>query len=801
MGSNWKTTLSLLVGVLALSVWVWLGEAHLESDAELDPGKILLQHLKPEAVLGLEIVRSEKPDQPQERVVIERLPAEKGKEEEDARWQLKAPVDTRADDARVNGLINNLQYAQYASRVRGAEAARFDFGRTVLQVTIGRRETFPYVIQVGEKRPSGEHPLKIEGREGVYLVRGDLIATNFPADMFEWRTKEVLTLGGAAIERVQVERPDGPALQLAWLEQFWRLGGAAGEYAIPSRVEELLRALRGVRAKGVEVEAPGPADLERTGLAAGAVRLALEAAPEAAGKPRRSEELLLGGPVAGQEGQRFARVGGAGPVYRIDAAALLAALDGDEAAWRSDALFPLSGSGDTVTGFAARWAEGGEWQVKKQDDGWSFAGPDVQGKVEAAAGKCSELAKELAKLAVAERPAAVDSAATGLGQPHLRIGLDEGSLHRELEVGSPLEGRPGVYYVARTGDPRVLVADLGALPGRLRDARLALIDPVLLRASHFDLKRLRLLDAAGKPELEAEKQKEKVEGAERDVWKVPVQPASAPADGEVFAGWLEAFDQVPVASWVALDSEQARRDTGLDAPRKLVLTVEVFKEGKQVEEERTLLLGRREGARIHALNPDRAGAIGLIDAAFLDRLARGFARGQELLSFDKFQARRLELREGERLVLELDKPREVWLRGTQVVENTEVERLLEGLSHLEVTRGERATPERLAETGLAAPARRITVLLRPFDGSPDQTKVLLLGGAASEHEAWAMLEGGETLGSLFLEPVRALDRWAAEHPLADPFPPVGPGDTGPVDSTIPGEKPPQDGTAHVDSPR
>jgi hypothetical protein len=340
-------------------------------------------------------------------------------------------------------------------------------------------------------------------------------------------------------------------------------------------------------------------------------------------------------------------------------------------------------------------------------------------------------------------------------------------------VGNPVEGRPGVYWVARPKEARVFLADLGVLPERLRAARLELLDPVLLRASHFDHKRVRLLEADGKVVLEAEKVKEVVEGAEQERWKVLTQPSQAPADPAVFARWCEGFDQVPVASWVALDSEQARRDAGLDAPQKLVLVLAVYKESKLVEEERTLLLGRREGARVLAMTPG-GGAIGLIDAGFLDRLARGFSPGKELLAFDKFQARRFELREGDRVQLELAKPGEVWKRGLQVLDTTGVEKLLEGFERLEVTRAEAPTPERLAATGLDAPARRITIVTRPFDGSAEQTRTLLVGGPAGEGEVWVMAEGGDTLGALLVAPLRALEEWMAANPPEDPFPPVGP---------------------------
>lgn len=789
MGSNWKTTFALLVMVVTLGLWVYYGEEQLQTTSELETReKRLFPHLKLDQVTGIEIQRPGAEGGPAQRVVLERTGGEEGK---DATWRMLAPVEDQADDAAANRLLNNLQYAQFSSQLSPGAAQGYDFGRTILVVTIYRRETLAYKMAVGEARGTGEHPVKIEGREGLFLVRGDLIQTNFPADPFEWRQKQVLTLGGRAIDKIRVERPGEPTLELAYEDGFWRLG-QAGEFAARARVEELTSALRGLKASGVERESPSQQELEPTLLASPPIHLWLEAEPAAGQGERGQEELLVGAAELG-EGLRYVRSSLRQPLYKADTSKLLEALSGDPASWRSDALLPLTGGGETVTGFGARWPDGTEWHVEKKDEGWSFSGPDPRRAASPA--RCQDLAKELAGLKILERvePGSVDAATTGLGAPRLQVALVEGALQRQVDVGNPVEGRPGVYYVQRPKETQLFLVELGLLPERLREAPLELLDPVILRASPFDQKKIQLTDPAGQVVLLAEKQKQTVDGAEVERWQVLTQPGPGQADPEVFARFAETFGQVPVARWVGPDSEAARRDAGLGEPQRLTVTVGVYKDGKLVDEERTLLLGRREGNRVLAQTP--GGPIGLIDAGFLDRIQRGFTPGQELVSFDKFEARGLLLREGDKVLLELRKPGEVWKRGLTVLDTTEAEALLEGLTRVEVTRAEPATPERRGATGLEPPRRRLTIETRGFDeGAQDQTRTLLIGEPAGPGQVWVMREGGDTLGVMLSAPLDALDEWLAAHPAADPFPPVAPpggGDVGPVASPQPpGDQPP-----------
>ena len=792
--TNWKTTLTLLFLVVGLGLWVWLGEPQLAQKTIWD-SKTLLRHLKQDQVVRIDVVR------PADKLQLAVEREDASEEPEKARWRMTSPVADQADDAEVRRFLNNLEFAQFQTRLVGPEARTFERGEVLLQFQLVRKEGAPYQVTVYEKRPSGEHPVEVQGREGLYLVRGALIEENFPKTAWAWRTKQVLTLAGAGLVRVEVERPDQPTLALVFADGFWRLDGPEGEFARKERVEELLGALRGVRATEVESDAPRPEDLDRTGLASPAARLKLEAPPEAEGKAPRHEVLMVGSQVPGRE-LHWLRTSSKGAVYQAVAGDLVAALEGKPSEWVSDALLPLSGSAETVTGLGFKGPEG-EWVVQKDPQGtWAF---QAQPKVPAAEGKVKELVREVVGLRVLERLPEAQRAAVGLEPPAFQLGLDEGALHRELHIGAPVEGRPGVYHVARAREERVFLADLGLLPERLRDAQLELIESTMLKVSEFTIKRVKLLEPDGTPVVEAELAKAE---SGPDAWNVTTQPGSGPADPDVFKEFVRAsFVMVPVIRWVALDSDEARRSTGLDAPRKVVLEVETFEEGKQdpVRKERTLLLGRREGARIHALNPEHAPAIGLIDATFLDKVARGFGKGEPLLSFDKFTVRQFQLHEGDATTFDLRRTEAgSWYLFDQLLSSTnEVEKLLERFERLEVTRAERATPERLAATGLDAPARRLTVLIHPFDESPEQTLELLLGQTAGEREVWATQRDGKTLGALFDEPLRALEQFLADHPRGgeDPFAtPPGGGSEAPVASpTPPGDAPPGD-TASVDSP-
>ncbi len=174
----------------------------------------------------------------------------------------------------------------------------------------------------------------------------------------------------------------------------------------------------------------------------------------------------------------------------------------------------------------------------------------------------------------------------------------------------------------------------------------------MFTASHWDALEVTITDPAGKVLLEARKSTD--QGAVRE-WKITGQ---ADASNDTFDGFMRsAFEAVKTDRYVAKDSPEARARFGLDKPTKVTVVVETFKDGKKEKVPQTLLVGARQGDRVHAV-PESGPAIGLIDAGFLDRVARGFAKGTVLLEHSRWDANGLTVTEGGKTLLAVKKPGE-----------------------------------------------------------------------------------------------------------------------------------------------
>ncbi|MEZ6185390.1 MAG: DUF4340 domain-containing protein [Planctomycetota bacterium] len=751
-GLSMKTTLVLALIVGGLGLWVFLGENEVKTSQETQfDTKRLLPHLEPEDVTALEITRRGQQD----------LALELQGEGDAAQWTLTAPLEDRAEEAAVQRLLNNLRFAEFAQRLSPPELDEVGMGETELTLTIQRRTKDPYALTFGAERPDGSYPVTLAGQDGGFLVRKSLIDTNFTDPLWTYRRKELFQIPKSV--ELRVERREGADLTLVRHDGFWRLDDPQGEYADPDRCNELVKEIRGLKALSSEQDAPSDADLARFGLAPPEVVVSL-VPPEGAGE---TEAVELGVEVPQQSGVRYARVRGRPYVYRVASAKLDEQLEGQRDDYRSLKLIPLAGNAQTVTGIGVLFpGDGLEWHVERQRDGsWAFR--EVGTKVE-----------DLVRQTLVERlvglellaPAEVTAAVAGVDAPQTQVRVSENELTRELQIGAEVEGDPGVYYVRRAGEQRIYTAELGeSLLQTLRDADLALIDRTILIASHWDAQRLELRQGET-PELVIESL-----GNDPPTWRQAVPEGKA--DKDMLATFMERFDQVQVEAYVARDLPELYERYGLDAPRTLTITVRTYVEGEETEELRTLYLGKREGEYVYARNPDGPSAIGKVDAGFLDRAARGFARGAKVLSVDANLVCELSLELGGQPVLELQKPEGAiaWQDGPTLLEEALEDRLKTALlqfESLELTEVSDATPEKLAERALAPPEGKLVLATRPFGGGEVTRYTVLLGQKVGERVRWAAVEGEGRLGQLFDEPIRALSRLAQDLPGA--FPPVPP---------------------------
>lgn len=792
-GDGGRRTLYVLIGLVFAAVLYTQAVAPKLRETK-DPGlqdKRLLPFFEAKDAARVTITPKDGP-----KLVLVREPrppasTEKGAPEPEVKWRLEEPVKDEADHAEVRRVLGTLEWLEWAAELTGSEARR-DFGEVALSVSIERLDgKSTLAFEVGAEK-LGERPVRLAGDERLFLVKGDL-HKNFAQEPWRFRNKQLVSIERGRMDRFVLRTPAaqaGPgvaAREITIVEHdgFWRLDGPKGEFAVKAAVDELLEGVTALRATGVEKEAPAEADLEPLGLTRPWATLVVEhpAAPPAPDakpeEPRDAAEKVtvhLGAPVPGAEGQRYARVEGKPTVYRASVAALQTSVDRELTGWRSDVVLPVGGTAATVTRLEAKLPDGTQWGLDKKEGAWRFDDGD---KPKANQAAVEALVKDLLDLTIQERlDPASDPRALGLEQGATTVAVIEETLRRELTIGAPREGKPGVHAARRPELPAPFLLAAGTLPSRLADAPLELLDRTVFAAPHFDAQSVKITDAEGKVLLAAARKKPEDGVAE---WKVEGAPDATHDSFDAFMG--SAFDDVKVERWLVKDSPAARAEHGLDKPMKIEVSLETFQAGKKTTVPKVLLLGKREGERIAAL-AEGGRAIGRIDAGFLDRLARGFAKPTLLVDFSAWDANGLKLEEGGKTLLELKKPGDNWKRGVEVLDPKEAEALVHPFARLEVTKAEKPTPARLKELGLDAPARKLTLGVKGLGGAADQSHVLLVGKRAGPREVWVMKEGGE-LGLLFDEPLRKLDEWLAAHPEKEAFPPAPPTEAPPAPATEP----------------
>jgi hypothetical protein len=774
----WLANLAMLVVTLSLGAWMLLGEPATVSSQRLNPaGKKVFPFFKPVEIVGVELLRGEGLS---ERVAMRRPVS--GVTNEPNRptqgWKLVVPVEDRADDAQVNALLNAVQRLQYSSVVPEGQRKAYPFGEPQVAANFHREAEAPFAFTLGEAKPGAVVPLRNELDGAIYHVPASL-AEELTRALWLLRDRQLMAIPKEEVTRVVIEQASGgvgPTLGPAKTELVlqagrWRVGGADGDHAARPLVEALLEAVSYFRASGIAKDAAGQGDLSAFGLAPPLARIRLETAGGA-----KVASLEVGGEVDAAAQERFVR-SPARPqtVYQGVATKLLPLLDRRPDDYLHPGLVPFAGGAVSISRLEANFADGEGVAFKRVENDWLFDDPD---SVQLARNKqVGALVEDILELKVRGRlgPAA-DAAKLGLAEPELTLLLQQGEAVVHLEVGALKEGADGsVHYVRRSepggGQTFYYTADLGTLALRLRDAPLELRHPTLLKVSGFDVTRVELKDETGQTTFAAELVDKTKGEAPNPKMEWQVVGDKRGTDDLRFKGWLKTFEDLTVDRWLAPDDPEARRSYGLKHPRRLTFTVRSLDDEGQVElAERTLLLGERIGQRVHALL-EGAPAIGLIDAGFLDRLARGFTAQEELFGFEWYDVKGLKIeREGE-LVADFGKasPQANWIRaGVGIVDAPlDLEAVFKEFREVGLTRTETATEDRLLARGLKPPAWRLTFTIRTAAGAgPDATHVLLVGNGEGlgERTRWATAPGRPDLGVWYEGPLRALERYLDDHP-------------------------------------
>jgi hypothetical protein len=761
---NWKTTLVLLLLVAGLGAFVLWGDSGPTSPKE---SKLVLPKFKTDDVTKVAIKRGA--GLAEEVVLVKDGPV----------WKLEKPVADKADDGKVRELLAPIEFLEFVQKKEGDEAKKAPFGDVAQRLEVSRSQDKggDCVFEFGSAGTGDTRYLRVAGRDAVYLVKKDL-ADRCAWDSFDFRVKELFTLTPSDVSKLLARAPSpdpdrtAQVIELArGKDHLWRLGGADGELAEAKLVNEILEKVRATKAKGVVSDKPADAELATWGLKPPEVEVTLF---DSAEKSTKTEVLQLGKKIdAAKSDERYARFVGRATVYKLEAEELVRSVSKDPSSFRTDSLFPLSATTEGVTLVSAKWKAGRTWKLVKKED-WAFEPPAgsteprakwPKGEADAVKG----LVKGLADLKISTREQGADSGKFGLAEPAFSITLGEGDAQRTLHVGNSAEG--GVYFVRREGESRIYSTKLGELVASLENAPLGARAKQLFKASYWEMSAFKLTTPDGKA-LSGEKK--------GNDWTIePGYASPSDVDGTKLSHAFEPLEALTAESWVAEVGSDTLAAYGLDKPTTLTVTVKSWEANTNQEkkEERTLLLGRREGDTVFALEKGAA-AIGKVKAEFLDLLNRGFRRGKPLFDYVNHECFSLVVKdekgnETARLEKRKDGLQDDWyLSGSAVavvasgqkLVGADVQKLLALFNKIEGSPCEDAANKKAR--GLDPPRRTFTFQTKPAFGKDEiTTKVLLIGERAGEHDLWAMDQAGSELGSMYDGPVLKVDAFLAAPPI------------------------------------
>jgi len=269
-----NTLLALIVlAVLAgiIYYYEYRGEDERRAAEEAEKNALTFER---EKVKGIEIVRTGAPP-----ISLKK---------ESGAWVVAAPLQTRADQEKVESLLSSLSWLRVEQRLKDVTEPELEgfklkepAGRITLELEEGKE---PAVLRIGDKAAvGGNYYAAVPGSPEVLLVSSG-VEQVLGSSLDALRYKKVVGLDAWKVARFRIEKRDGGAVAFGRDEgeDAWRLVSPIAFPADASKVQGLWFDMQSLEAEGFETESPSELDLEKLGLDRPAVTLTVEAKEGAA---------------------------------------------------------------------------------------------------------------------------------------------------------------------------------------------------------------------------------------------------------------------------------------------------------------------------------------------------------------------------------------------------------------------------------------------------------------------------------------------------------------------------------------
>jgi len=549
-------------------------------------------------------------------------------------------------------------------------------------------------------------------------------------------------------------RHGGDKIVLVREEDVWRISTPIATAADPGEVSSILSELEFLKAKTIlRAENGKPLDMKSYGLDEPERSVTFKAAG-------RTWTLNIGDLSADGKSVYVARADATEPTAYVVAKTLL-----DKASKTVNQLrdkTPIRFRTARVTRLKIALAEKPTLECRKEKDGWRVASPVAD---EADPEAMRKILDDIASLRIASEDFLTEDdtrlAEFGLDQPRMKVTVFEGDASRTLLVGGEVEGRPGKFYAKREGENSIFALkkdDLDKLRKTLADLR----SRTALRFDAMDATGVEVALPGGTVRL--------VKSG--DEWKME-EPEGRTPDSSQVMNFLNALRDLQVKDWIDTVTDETLAKSGIAEPQATV-TVTLREKDRPP---RVLRFGKRadKPGLCHARRGD-SGPILLVSSEVLTTVLSGHLAflPRKVLEFRRSDAVALRVERPD-IAYALKKEDDTW----KVLEPVEtaadamaVDDLLWDLCYLEAKRLVAEKPESLDLYGLDRPRIRAAVTVKrqeeqagseakkkPTSQEAAEEKVLLVGKAAEDDMAYAMVEGGDYV---FLLGKVVLDRLNAE---------------------------------------
>jgi hypothetical protein len=192
-------------------------------------------------------------------------------EKSNGTWRLTSPVVAEADAAAVRSIADSIATADIVAVLEENPGPVAQYGLEPARISVAFRKSgdaTEYRLNLGEKTPvNGEIYAQVAGQPRLLLL-GGFIEDTFNRTAFDLRDKSVLAFDRDAVDRITLERPAEPRIELAREGTDWKLTAPLQTRADSSPVDGILARLEQAQMSSIAHEGgePTPAQLQTLGL-------------------------------------------------------------------------------------------------------------------------------------------------------------------------------------------------------------------------------------------------------------------------------------------------------------------------------------------------------------------------------------------------------------------------------------------------------------------------------------------------------------------------------------------------------